>query len=89
MTSGPNLCIDKVLVRWNSNETIDDTVHHDRFCLSTSLLKGRPFQVLDHDRGTTHTVVIVEYISSASTAYYFEFDARLLGAWVLNSRSIL
>ena len=54
-----------------------------------SLLKGRPFHVLDHCRMTTHTVVIAEYIASASTLKSFEFGARLLGTWVLNSRRVL
>ena len=65
MTSGPILCIDEVLVRWYNYETIVHSVHHNRFGLSMSLLKGQPFQVLDHCRDThTQTVVNVEYISS-------------------------
>ena len=87
MTSGPILCTDEVLIRWCTNETIDNTVHHNRFCLSTSLLKERPG--FEHCRGTTLTVVVVEYISSASALYTFEFGARLLGTWIPNGGRIL
>ena len=48
MTSSPALCEHEVLVYRDGNETIDDSVHHDRFCLDPSGLEKWPFECFDH-----------------------------------------
>ena len=43
---GSTLCLDEVLVRCYSNETIDDTVYNNQFSLSTALLYALEFGAL-------------------------------------------
>ena len=89
MTSGPALCEHEVLVHRDGNETIDDSVHHDRFCLDPSGLEKWPFECFDHWSDATLAIVIVEHVSGTSSLDSLYFSAWLLCAWIPHSRGIL
>ena len=71
LASGGN----KILVRRDSDQTVNDSVHHDCLGIGAPLLQEWPFEGSDHRRYATLAVVVVEHVPGASPLHSLDLSA--------------